>query len=409
MTTSAPDEPVARLQARGADYGVIVPDAGADHIQGMLLSGTVYESGMLEKAAEDLSPGDVVVDVGANVGNHTLFLACAAGAQVIAVEPDARLADAVRRSAALNGVEDAVEVHACAAGADEGEAVLGAADPANLGMRSLILEPEAEGDRVPVRTVDEIVGRRVVSLLKVDVEGFEPQVLDGARRTIRRSRPLIWAECLDLPSYEAVEGRLRPLGYRVGDVENSSPTVLFVPRSADEPQEAGMDAVMRRMYAERSTALALRGRLRAGGGEPGEDAEVRADLAEAEADRDAARRRVEDLEALVARNRADFRVLRRFVADAEDRIWNQRDVQFDREAAQERLQEMEDAMERMTAEREAALQSVQEVRTTLRRVRSSRTFQVGKALREAQSLTGVRRAVPRLVSLLRAQGKGGSA
>lgn len=409
MPTPGSDEPVARLLARGSEYSVIVPDAGEDYIQGMVLEGTVYESAMLEKMAEALSPGDVVVDVGANVGNHTLFLACAVGARVIAVEPDARLADAVRRSAALNGVEDAVEVHACAAGAGEGEAVLREGDPANLGTRSIDRSPEAEGDRVPVRTVDEIVGSRLVAMLKVDVEGFEAHVLDGARRTLRRSQPRLWIECLDEPAYEAAVERLRPLGYRVADVENSSPTVLFVPRSADERQEAGMDAVMRRMYAERSTALALRERLRAGDGEPGEGAEMRADLAEAEADRDAARRRVEELEALVARNREDFRVLRGFVAEAEDRIWNQRDAQSEREAAQERLQEMEDALERLAVEKESALQAVQQTRATLRHVRSSRTFQAGKALREAQSLTGVRRAVPRLISIIRADKKGGQA
>ena len=59
--------------------------------------------------ASRLAPGTTVIDVGANVGNHTLFLACVVGARVVAYEPDPKLAAAMSASVHKNAVEPLVE------------------------------------------------------------------------------------------------------------------------------------------------------------------------------------------------------------------------------------------------------------------------------------------------------------
>lgn len=347
------------------------------------------------RMAADLTPGDVVVAVGADLSDHALHLACAAGAHVLAVTPDPRRAADVEQSARRRDLHDRVEVHTCAIGA----------------------RPDQPARDVPGRTVDGLVGRRVVRILAIGVDGLGTDVLEGARDTLRRGRPLVWIDCPDERAYRAVAAVLGPLGYRVRDVQDCSPSLLFAPAapgvgSVDDP---GVDAALRRLYAERRTVEALRGRLRCEGegadttgvvglhgtGISEIDAGARDDVVVLRAELAAARRRVEELEARARRDREDFRVLRGFVEDVQQRLWEERQARAARESAGERMREVEEALGRVAEEKERVAATAREARSALRRVRSSRTYRVGRVLGDARTLQGARRALPRLVSIIR--------
>jgi FkbM family methyltransferase len=152
-------------------------------------------------AATVLPPDGMVLDVGANIGLSALALApLLPGGRILAVEPSPRTVAALHRTLALNGLQDRVAVEAVAVGATPGEAAFHAAghsagahlmDPGTLGAAAL---PQV---RVPVETVDALVARHGLARLdfvKIDVEGFETEVLDGARATLARHRPLVFAE-----------------------------------------------------------------------------------------------------------------------------------------------------------------------------------------------------------------------
>ena len=97
VTTEKPSDPlddqdqdssVAVITTGTSTYQVVVPHYETDYIQGLLMSdGTPYEAGMLAAMAEVVGEGDLVLDIGANIGNHTLFLAAAQGCRVEAFEP----------------------------------------------------------------------------------------------------------------------------------------------------------------------------------------------------------------------------------------------------------------------------------------------------------------------------------
>ncbi|MEZ7779815.1 FkbM family methyltransferase [Micrococcus luteus] len=416
---------VARVRSRGGVYDVVVPDSGTDYIQGHLQrEGSPYEEEMLDRMAAALLPGDLVIDVGANIGNHTLNLACVADARVVAIEPDSHLADALRRSVELNGAVDRVEVYECAAGAQPGFGRLILHDPANLGTQSLSFEEGDAGQDVAVYTLDDLIQRQSVRMVKIDVEGFELEVLQGGMEMITRDRPLIWVECLDYEAYEAVSSLLSPLGYRVVDVVNASPTLLFSPggKQNDAGERTGINAVMHRLYTERRIAESLRSKFQTITNDL-EDPEARklvthlGALAELEIGQSAAeaelkgaltdaRRRIAELEARERLHLEDFRAIRGFVETVEDRLWSTRTVQAENEAAAERLRYLEDALELVTTEKEMALAEAGEMRATLRRIRSSRTFRAGRALSEAQSVSGASRALPRLLAIIREEKKG---
>ncbi len=144
----------------------------------------------------------VVLDVGANIGLATLAMATAlpASARLLAVEPSPRNLAHLRRNLAANGLAQRVEVVAAAAGAEPGslsfhESEFGAGSHLVSGHH--LAGNAMPAVQVPVETLDRVVSSRGLERLdfvKIDVEGFEPDVLAGGAGAIARFRPVIYVE-----------------------------------------------------------------------------------------------------------------------------------------------------------------------------------------------------------------------
>jgi FkbM family methyltransferase len=149
-------------------------------------TGNVY-SGLHE--FEDMSlvlhalrPGDLFVDVGANIGSYTVLAAGVCGASVVAVEPIPGTFAALRDNLRLNGLEEAVEAVNIGLSDAPGELRFSATlDTVNHALS----DEEAAFDvgvRVAVDTLDSVLAGREPTLIKIDVEGFETKVVGGATR-----------------------------------------------------------------------------------------------------------------------------------------------------------------------------------------------------------------------------------
>ena len=146
----------------------------------------VYERWELEVLARVVRPGSTCVDVGANDGLYTLAMRAAVGpgGRVVAVEPQPALAARLRGLVAATGGAS-VSVVPVAVGAAQGAGRL-TLFPDHSGLATL--RPTGSPDRVevvdvPVRRLDaieDIAPADEIDLLKIDVEGFEADVLDGA-------------------------------------------------------------------------------------------------------------------------------------------------------------------------------------------------------------------------------------
>ncbi len=160
-------------------------------------------------------PG-LFVDVGANTGFYTLLAASASrDNHVVALEPMADILELLRRNLADNDLVDRVRLIRCAAGERNGEQDLYVPSPAHrLIETSASLLGSFKGEhssteRVLVRTLDRIlfrpslIGRRV-TMIKIDVEGHEAAVIAGARWTVRRHRPIVFAEVLPHADFDAL-------------------------------------------------------------------------------------------------------------------------------------------------------------------------------------------------------------
>ncbi len=160
--------------------------------------------------------GDVVVDVGANIGSHTLAFAKAVGdsGEVVALEPQRIPFQMLSGNVALNGLCN-VRVLQQGAGDRSGRAMVplvSGKDPHNWGAVSLGDEG-SPGETVDVVPVDGL-GLRSCRLIKIDVEGMEPQVIRGAANAIRRFQPILFVENNTVEKASATIAAILETGYR---------------------------------------------------------------------------------------------------------------------------------------------------------------------------------------------------
>jgi len=139
-------------------------------------------------ACRRLTP-QVFIDVGANLGLYSCVLArSGAVPRVVAFEPDRANFERLSANVRLNGLAGRVDLHEAAVGARAGEAMLVPSEASNRGMSRIGEGDAAGGYRVPVVALDDVLRHdKGPVVLKVDVEGYEIEVLTGAARMLAGS------------------------------------------------------------------------------------------------------------------------------------------------------------------------------------------------------------------------------
>lgn len=163
-----------------------------------------------------VKPGDVVLDIGANVGALTWPLAEAVGhtGHVIAIEPQPDVVDLLHANLLARTSRAPVTVLAKAAGAEAGTIHIPDVNYAERGNFGGVEFGGPSGTEVEVITVDSLE-LPSLQLLKADVEGMEPEVVRGARETIQRCRPLLYLESDRVNRRDELLMLITDLGYRV--------------------------------------------------------------------------------------------------------------------------------------------------------------------------------------------------
>jgi methyltransferase, FkbM family len=159
-----------------------------------------YEPDLIRTFLAVASRRGTILDVGANCGTHSMAFA-RAFKSVIAFEPNPKLWGQFERNMALNGLDN-VRLHKIGLADRDADLVLQAIDKPNQGLGTFSTEDQYD---LPLRPIANCtvrhagqylaeIGVTCVDAVKIDVQGYEPEVLRGLSEILRRDHPLIWCE-----------------------------------------------------------------------------------------------------------------------------------------------------------------------------------------------------------------------
>lgn len=190
-------------------------------------SGKFYEQGMLDWIAANIPGGGLWVDVGANIGNHSVYFAAFCGAQVVAFEPVTENIAIMRENMRVNGLDGAITALEVGCGMDAGTMKY---DAPTGNTRWSQVQLGEEGERTaPVITLDSLNFDNV-RLMKFDCEMMEPEAIAGAMRTIKRETPELFIEIWSQAVLELIQEQLGALGYKLIECYGDAPVFFFSTR-----------------------------------------------------------------------------------------------------------------------------------------------------------------------------------
>jgi FkbM family methyltransferase len=180
-------------------------DEGDDVIKGNLRVGIRWEGSIDRLLARHTKPGTTAIDAGAHIGTHTLELARRVGVdgRVYAFEPQKKLFRELVFNLRLNQAMNVVPLRFALGDSSE---IIEMSPPVarNEGGTGVGLG----GDRAELRKIDSFEFQNV-SIMKIDVEGYEDHVLRGARETIKRWKPVLLVEIQGGQNYDKTTPEVR--------------------------------------------------------------------------------------------------------------------------------------------------------------------------------------------------------
>jgi len=170
-----------------------------EHIQQQLFWYGYYEKELGDLLKKIVKPGDVFLDLGANIGYFSLLVANnSPSAKVISFEPVAGLFQNMNDNISLNNIKNILTVNAAVGEINE-EKELFVSAPDNLGMSSFHQPANYSGkkERVKVVAIDDwlkISGLPRIDVIKLDIEGSELTALKGMKEVLQKQQPVLIVE-----------------------------------------------------------------------------------------------------------------------------------------------------------------------------------------------------------------------
>ncbi len=199
-----------------------------------ILKGRIHEKDTIDYIREHCKDGDVV-HAGTYFGDFLpgISRALSPNARIWAFEPNAENFKCAQITIILNGLENVVLRHA-GLGADESvqRLLIQTADGVNLGGTSRIVGQEENGESEAIRIVSidkSVPPDRNISIIQLDVEGYEKEVLQGAMQTIKRCKPTLILEInnIDLTKASWFQENILSMGYAVSGRVHMNTVVAY--------------------------------------------------------------------------------------------------------------------------------------------------------------------------------------
>jgi len=161
---------------------------------------------------KELKRGDVVIDIGANIGYYVLIEASKVGKEglIYAIEPSLRNLRYLLINIKLNNIQDRVVVKRLAIGDRDGYAYMKRGEAPYLDRVALTMIKDVE--KTPMMTLDSFIKKEnihKVDFVRMDVEGFELRIIRGMKTTLKRFSPKLFIEIHPTMMYKYYGDRLK--------------------------------------------------------------------------------------------------------------------------------------------------------------------------------------------------------
>lgn len=203
----------------GQQIALSLPEAQDDYVQRVILrTRTFFEAKLLSMihAMNLVDPASTVCDIGANIGNHTVYFGKMMGVgRVLCFEPQPACYATLTTNIDLNGLSNHATAYNCLVGAVTGNGRLARFNSRNLGGTAF--EQAADG-AIPMFALDDVITAEDLNsldLIKIDVEGMQGEVLKGAAGVLDARKPALWVEILEKDRvYAETAAFLAGFGYK---------------------------------------------------------------------------------------------------------------------------------------------------------------------------------------------------
>lgn len=186
-----------------------------------------FEQRRLKQIRPYITGAETILDIGANIGNHTLFFIkeCAAK-KVYAFEPVKSTFEILQKNIAINGLKEQVVLHNFALGDHRGKGNI------------IYCKGDAGGNQIAadetgdaqIAALDDLCFAERIDFIKIDVEGYEEKVLTGAGKTLKKDHPVIMIEIFD-QNYQRVNDLLVSVGYQCRKKIGNDYIYVYVPKT----------------------------------------------------------------------------------------------------------------------------------------------------------------------------------
>ena len=187
---------------------------------------TFYENKLLEKA-RTLNLKGVYIDVGANIGNHSIFFSRFCDSTVVySFEIDEKIFSLLKKNMENNCLENTYHLKQIGVLDKKGFVDISETNHLNAGMTKIV---NVEGTQKKVNTLDNLLENvKNIVLIKIDVEGLELKIISGAQKILESQSPVIFAELATETEFKFFKKEISKYGYTTDNVNYAAtPTYLF--------------------------------------------------------------------------------------------------------------------------------------------------------------------------------------
>lgn len=204
----------------------------ANNIIPIITASTFHEPEIKKTILKHIKPKDVFIDVGANIGKYTIIIGSKLqkkGGKVIAFEPLPANFELLQKNIKLNKLNNVTPIK-CALGNEEKKRYLYLENVVRGGVKHSLIKnnnTNKENNKilVEVRKLDNVLQElniKKINLIKIDVEGFEPEVLKGATQTLQKQHPKIIFEALTPQKLKENQKILKQYNYKIKKINNTN-------------------------------------------------------------------------------------------------------------------------------------------------------------------------------------------